>query len=99
MAIVASAFCAFLLNLSMYLVLGLGSAVTYNVISLTKLFLVLTLNYLLFENNNYNSLSSAPNKINLIGVLMAFIGVCSFSFVKFKNILKTEQISTDSKLN
>lgn len=98
MAIVASAFCAFLLNLSMYLVLGLSSAVTYNVIGLTKLFLVLTLNYLLFENN-YNSPSSAPNNINLMGVLMAFIGVCSFSYVKFKNIMKTEQISTSSKFN
>lgn len=62
----------------MYLVLGRSTALTYNVIGLSKLFLVLFLNYWLFER------TTSPNMINLFGVLLAFGGVCSFSFVKFK---------------
>jgi solute carrier family 35, member E3 len=82
LAIVSSAFCAFVLNLSMYLVLGRSSALTYNVIGLSKLFLVLSLNYWFFES------SIAPNLMNLLGVFLAFSGVCSFSFVKFKLLIK-----------
>ena len=68
----------------MYLVLGRSNALTYNVIGLSKLFLVLSLNYWLFE-------SSAPlNLLNLGGVMTAFLGVCSFSFVKFKLMIRDE---------
>lgn len=66
----------------MYLVLGRSTALTYNVIGLSKLFLVLFLNYWLFER------TSTPNFVNLFGVFLAFAGVCSFSFVKFKLMIQ-----------
>lgn len=86
MAIIASALCAFFLNLSMYLVLGRSTALTYNVIGLSKLFLVLLLNYLIFELTSVSGL-------NIFGVLVAFIGVCSFSVVKFRSM--TEVLKRD----
>jgi hypothetical protein len=61
----------------MYLVLGRSTALTYNVVGLSKLFLVLALNYVIFE-------SAKVSLLNLVGVLMAFIGMCRYSFQKFQ---------------
>lgn len=87
MAIVASALCAFFLNLSMYLVLGRSTALTYNVIGLSKLFLVLALNYLIFESSNLSV-------FNVLGVMLAFAGMCSYSFQKFKVLAEETKRAT-----
>lgn len=79
-----SAVCAFFLNMSMYLVLGRSTALTYNVIGLSKLFLVLALNYAVFGSANLSLL-------NVLGVLIAFSGMCLYSHAKFR------LLSQDSK--
>ena len=89
-AIVASAGFAFLLNLSMYLVLGRSNALTYNVIGLSKLFLVLTLNFWVFESA---SSVGTPNLMNLFGVGIAFSGVCSFSYVKLRLLMQESSMA------
>lgn len=61
----------------MYLVLGRSTALTYNVIGLSKLFLVLALNYLIFE-------SAKVSLLNMVGVFVAFVGMCAYSFQKFQ---------------
>jgi solute carrier family 35 protein E3 len=77
LAIGLSALCAFFLNLSMYLVLSESTALTYSVIGLSKLFLVLMLNYLVFE-------SAHVTFAHGVGVLLAFSGMCSYSYIKYR---------------
>jgi solute carrier family 35 protein E3 len=75
-AVLFSACLAFLVNLSIFLVIGKTSAVSYNVLGHAKLCCILTSGYLLFGE-------TATAK-NVAGVLMAVVGIVSYTDLKIK---------------
>jgi len=83
LTIVSSALCAFFLNLSTYLVLNESSVLTYSVVGLSKLFLVLGLNYWVFE-------SAKLSLVHALGVLTAFTGMCIYCYKNYKIFSATQ---------
>lgn len=73
-AIATSAFLAFLVNMSTFMIIGKMSAITYNVAGHAKLCFVLAAGYILFENKF--------SWLNMIGVSVAIIGVVAYSIIK-----------------
>lgn len=65
--VILSALLAFLVNLSLFLVIGRTSPVSYNVLGHTKLCVILLGGYLLFGD--------AASPKNLVGVACALIGI------------------------
>lgn len=79
LAIGASAYLAFFVNMSTFLIIGNMSAITYNVVGHAKLCLVLATGYFLFDKE--------ISWMNLTGVTIAILGVSAYSFVKFLLLL------------
>lgn len=73
-AISTSAFLAFLVNMSTFMIIGKMSAITYNVAGHAKLCFVLAAGYLLFDNKF--------SWLNMIGVTVAIAGVVAYSVIK-----------------
>ena len=73
-AISTSAFLAFLVNMSTFMIIGKMSAITYNVAGHAKLCFVLAVGYLLFDNKF--------SWLNMIGVSIAIAGVVAYSVIK-----------------
>ena len=73
-AISTSAFLAFLVNMSTFMIIGKMSAITYNVAGHAKLCFVLAAGYLLFDNKF--------SWLNMIGVSIAISGVVAYSVIK-----------------
>lgn len=73
-AISTSAFLAFLVNMSTFMIIGKMSAITYNVAGHAKLCFVLAVGYLLFDNKF--------SWLNMIGVIIAITGVVAYSVIK-----------------
>lgn len=73
-AISTSAFLAFLVNMSTFMIIGKMSAITYNVAGHAKLCFVLAAGYLLFDNKF--------SWLNMIGVTVAIAGVVAYSMIK-----------------
>ena len=75
-----SALSAFLVNLSIFLVIGKTSPVSYNVLGHGKLCVILLSGYLLFGD--------AYTAKNLIGVLMAVVGIVWYTHLKLAGTSK-----------
>lgn len=73
-AIAASALCAFLVNISTFMIIGKMSAITYNVAGHAKLCFVLAAGYILFDNRF--------NWLNMVGVSIAITGVVAYSIIR-----------------
>lgn len=73
-AIGTSAFLAFLVNMSTFMIIGKMSAITYNVAGHAKLCFILASGYLLFDNKF--------NLMNMVGVTVAISGVVAYSIIK-----------------
>ena len=73
-AILASAVLALAVNLSIFLIIGKMSAVTYNMIGHLKLCTVLLLGYIFFDD--------IPNAKSLFGISIALTGIVSYSFIR-----------------
>lgn len=87
-AIFTSAFLAFLVNMSTFMIIGKMSAITYNVAGHAKLCFVLAAGYILFDNKF--------SWLNMIGVGIAIAGVVAYSVI---NMMPTIPTSTPSKQN
>ena len=90
-AIFTSAFLAFVVNISTFIIIGKMSAITYNVAGHIKLCFILATGYLLFENKF--------NWLNMFGVSLAVSGVVAYSMIKMKSSkpfssIKPEQNTT-----
>lgn len=72
--ICTSAFLAFLVNMSTFMIIGKMSAITYNVAGHAKLCFVLAAGYILFDNKF--------SWLNMIGVSIAISGVVAYSVIK-----------------
>ena len=73
-AIATSAFLAFIVNMSTFMIIGKMSAITYNVAGHAKLCFVLASGYLLFD--------SKFSWLNMGGVGIAISGVVAYSVIK-----------------
>jgi hypothetical protein len=69
-----SAFLAFLVNISTFMIIGKMSAITYNVAGHAKLCFILAAGYLLFDNKF--------SWLSMIGVSIAIVGVVAYSVIK-----------------
>lgn len=72
--IVISAFLAFLVNMSTFMIIGKMSDITYNVAGHAKLCFILAAGYLLFDNKF--------SWLNMGGVVVAITGVIAYSLIK-----------------
>ena len=74
--ILFSAFLAFLVNLTTFLIIGKTSPITFNVIGHFKLCLVLFVGFLIFQ--------TPTNKNQILGILITIMGICLYSIIKLK---------------
>lgn len=84
-AISTSAFLAFLVNMSTFMIIGKMSAITYNVAGHAKLCFVLAAGYFLFDNKF--------SWLNMIGVSIAISGVVAYSVIKMMPAKPVEPVS------
>lgn len=89
-AISTSAFLAFLVNISTFIIIGKMSAITYNVAGHIKLCFILAAGYLLFDNKF--------NWLNMIGVGLAVSGVVTYSMIKMKLSKPFSSIKPDKNI-
>lgn len=82
LAISTSAFLAFIVNMSTFMIIGKMSALTYNVAGHAKLCFVLASGYLLFD--------SKFNWLNMGGVGIAISGVVAYSVLKMMPVKTTD---------
>lgn len=79
---------AFLINLSIFLVIGKTSPIAYNVLGHFKLCVILISGFILFHEQ--------PNLLKVIGTVLAFIGVVLYTHVQ-QNIPKQAAGSWDAR--
>lgn len=85
LAISTSAFLAFIVNMSTFMIIGKMSAITYNVAGHAKLCFVLASGYLFFD--------SKFSWLNMGGVGIAISGVVAYSVIKMMPAKTTEDVN------
>ncbi|CDP10399.1 unnamed protein product [Coffea canephora] len=70
-----NSFCAFALNLAVFLLVGKTSALTMNVAGVVKDWLLIAF--------SWSVIKDAVTSVNLIGYALAFLGVCYYNHAKF----------------
>ena len=88
-AIATSAFLAFIVNMSTFMIIGKMSAITYNVAGHAKLCFVLAAGYLFFD--------SKFSWLNMCGVAIAISGVVAYSVIKMMPAKSTESAAQTTK--
>ena len=88
-AIATSAFLAFIVNMSTFMIIGKMSAITYNVAGHAKLCFVLAAGYLFFD--------SKFSWLNMCGVAIAISGVVAYSVIKMMPAKSTESTAQTTK--
>ncbi|XP_076357378.1 solute carrier family 35 member E3-like isoform X2 [Tachypleus tridentatus] len=88
--VLSSGVVAFLVNLSIYWIIGNTSAVTYNVLGQLKFCLTLIGGYVLFHD--------PIQGVQFLGILMTFIGVYLYTHIKLKEQQQSKGLPLPNKL-
>ena len=78
MILLANAVAAFGLNMAVFLLIGKTSALTMNIAGVAKDWLLILLSVMMFK--------SIVTPMNLLGYLIAFIGVCWYNYQKLQSV-------------
>ncbi|CAI9100153.1 OLC1v1037095C1 [Oldenlandia corymbosa var. corymbosa] len=84
-----NSFCAFALNLAVFLIVGKLSALTMNVAGVVKDWLLIAF--------SWSVIKDAVTSTNLLGYALAFLGVCYYNYVKYQNMVKAKEAEEAQK--